>query len=67
MNDNQVISLLTFTLIGMIFILMVLVCIYFLIRIKTKKEQSLSKEIIKTKSQEQVEIKKESTYKQLLP
>ncbi len=59
MNDNQVISLLTFTLIGMIFILMVLVCIYFLIRIKTKKEQSLSKEIIKTKSQEQVEIKKE--------
>lgn len=59
MNDNQVITLLTFTLIGMIFILIVLVCIYIFIKIKAKREDQLSKGIISTNIKEMPEIKKE--------
>ena len=59
MNDNQVITLLTFTLIGMIFILIVLVCIYIFIKIKAKREDQLSKGIISTNLKEMPEIKKE--------
>ncbi len=59
MNDNQVISLLTFTLIGMVFILSILVCVYIWLRIKTKRDEQAAKGIIKTNKKQQVEEKKE--------
>lgn len=59
MNDNQVITLLTLTLIGMVFILLALIGIYIWIKIKTKKDAQLSKGIITTSNKEQQEIKKE--------
>ena len=59
MNDNQVITLLTCTLIGMIVLLIVLVCIYIWIKIKSKKEEELSKGKISINKKEQAEIKKE--------
>ena len=59
MNDNQVISLLTFTLIGMVFILSILVCVYIWLRMKTKRDEQAAKGIIKTNKKQQVEEKKE--------
>ena len=59
MNDNQVISLLTFTLIGMVVILSILVCVYIWLKIKTKRDEQAAKGIIKTNKKQQVEEKKE--------
>lgn len=59
MNDNQVISLLTFTLIGMVVILGILVCVYIWLRMKTKRDEQVAKGIIKTNKNQQVEEKKE--------
>lgn len=59
MNDNQVISLLTYTLIGMIFLLMALVCVYILIKYRAKKEEKLARGIISSNKKEQIETKKE--------
>ena len=59
MNDNQVISLLTFTLIGMVVILSILVCVYIWLRIKTKRDEQVAKGIIKSNKKQQVEEKKE--------
>ncbi len=59
MNDNQVITLLTLTLISMIFILLALIGIYIWIKMKTKKDEQLSKGIITSGNKEQYEVKKE--------
>ncbi len=59
MNDNQVISLLTYTLIGMIFLLMALVCVYIWIKYRAQKEEKLAKGIISSNKKEQIENKKE--------
>ena len=59
MNDNQVITLLTLTLISMIFILLTLIGIYIWIKMKTKKDEQLSKGIITSGNKEQHEVKKE--------
>ncbi len=59
MNDNQVISLLTFTLIGMVVILSILVCVYIWLKIKTKRDEQVAKGIIKSNKKQQVEEKKE--------
>lgn len=59
MNDNQVITLLTLTLISMIFILLALIGIYIWIKMKTKKDEQLSKGIITSGNKEQHEVKKE--------
>ncbi len=59
MNDNQVISLLTYSLIGMIFLLMVLVCVYIWIKYRAQKEEKLAKGIISSNKKEQIETKKE--------
>ena len=59
MSDNQVLTILTFTLIGMMFILMVLVVVYIWIKIKSNKVEKKAKGVFSTENKEQTEIKKE--------